>query len=352
MAHSRFSINSTVGAHNDSDDDSDLELDVHSNIVTMEGMEMLRPQREQADSSDQSSKGSRTSKESSTGQASKNDSNSDKSTESMKEIARKLRSQMKSATPPDEDEDIWLDARCDDGGTVEIESDAKERTPSLDDEEENSSMEDEEYIPEDASDNSNESMMHDGTQMNDEGGLSLDNEIEDILDDNEQEAAWNKEMFSNYRMISKPASFQDVLWNEAGPSPTKMLAKLNAIQWELQKQAMGEDRDEKSFSTILMRNLYDDAESTDLQDLIQHVAGVETLMEELCTQEALEKLTARNMLDNADWIAQTDEVGKQPRQDDEEKQHAYKTRGTSKNTKVKGGDNSIIGGTESMAKDG
>jgi hypothetical protein len=98
MAHSKFSISSTGCAQNDSDDDSDPERDEHSNIVTLEGMEMLRPKREQEDSSDQSSKDSRTSKESSTGRVSENDSKSDKSTESMKEIARTLRSQMNTAT--------------------------------------------------------------------------------------------------------------------------------------------------------------------------------------------------------------------------------------------------------------
>ena len=352
MAHSRFSIGSTVGAPNDSDDDSDLEADGHSNGVTLEGMEMLRTLRVQAESSDQSSKDSRTSKESSTGLASQNESKSDKSTESMKEIARKLRSQMKSGTPPDEEEEEWSDARCDDGGTVEFENNAKEKILSLDDGGENSSMEDGEYNPEDASDSSDESMMHDGTQMNEEGGLSLDYEIEDILDDNEQEEEWNKHLFSNYRMITQPASFQDVLWNEAGPTPTKMLAKLNSIQNELQKQVRGEDREEKSCSTTLMRHLCDDAKSTDLQDLIQHVTMAENYMEQLCTQEALDKLTARNMLDNTDWIAKTDEATIKTKQDEEEKQHAYKTRGTPNNTKVTEGDNSIIGGTESMAKDG
>ena len=352
MAHSKFSISSTGCAQNDSDDDSDPERDEHSNIVTLEGMEMLRPKREQEDSSDQSSKDSRTSKESSTGRVSENDSKSDKSTESMKEIARTLRSQMNSATTLDVDEDVWSDARCDDVDTKGIKSDAKERIPSLDEEGENSSMEEEEYIPEDASDRSNPSIMYDGTQMNEGGGLSLDMELEDILNDNKQEEEWNKQLFSNYRMITKPASFQDVLWNEAGPTPKKMLAKLNAIKDELTKQERGEDRDEKSCSTVLMRKLCDDALSTNVQDLIQHVTMSESYMEQLCTHEALEKLTARNMLDNTDWMAKTDEKGIQPTQDDEVKQHAYKTRGTSENTKVKGGDTSIYGGTASTAKDG
>ena len=78
----------------------------------------------------------------------------------------------------------------------------------------------------------------------------------------------------------------------------------------------------------------------------------ESYMEQLCTQEALKKLTTRNMLDNTDWMAKTDEKGIQPTQDDEVKQHAYKTRGTSENTKVKEGDTSILGGTASTAKDG
>ena len=131
-----------------------------------------------------------------------------------------------------------------------------------------------------------------------------------------------------------------------------MLAKLNAIKNELQKQVMGKDHDLKSCSTMLMRKLCDDALSTDFQDLIQHVTMSENYMEQLCTQEALKKLTARNMLDNTDGIAKTDEMGIQPTQDYEVKQHAYKTWGTSKNTKVKEGDTSMIGGTESMAKYG
>ena len=169
----------------------------------------------------------------------------------------------------------------------------------------------------------------------------------DILDDTIDEADWHKETISNYRMIKKPLSFQDVLWNEAGPTSKKMLLKLGKIQGELQNLLNGDDRDDKVCSEPLMTRLCEDAQSSEVQDLIQHVTTVEEHMEQMFQNEIVEKLKARLGDDYEDGAGNPDVGTTKSKKVEEEKQQARKTRGAST-----GPQDQEDEGTESRAKDG